>query len=242
MIIFPAIDLKDKQAVRLTKGDYAQVKVYGQDPAAVAADFIARGATHLHIVDLDGAKDGTLSNFEAVQSIVAAGDLFTEVGGGIRNEERIRKYLSLGVDRVILGTAALQNFPFLEEMVKKYGPQIAVGVDAKEGKVAVNGWLDTSEQDAVEFCRRLESIGVDTVIFTDISKDGMLSGTNLAVYEELSKFKTLKIVASGGISYYDEIEKLQAMGIHAAIVGKAIYEGKLQLEQVLSLAKGGADR
>ncbi len=242
MIIFPAIDLKDKKAVRLTKGDYAQVKVYGQDPAAVAADFIARGATHLHIVDLDGAKDGTLSNFEAVQSIVAAGDLFTEVGGGIRNEERIRKYLSLGVDRVILGTAALQNFPFLEQMVKKYGPQIAVGVDAKEGKVAVNGWLDTSEQDAVDFCRRLESIGVDTVIFTDISKDGMLSGTNLAVYQELSKFKTLKIVASGGISYYDEIEKLQAMGIHAAIVGKAIYEGKLQLEQVLSLAKGGEAR
>ncbi len=238
MIIFPAIDLKDKQAVRLTKGDYNQVKVYGQDPAAVAADFIARGATHLHIVDLDGAKDGTLSNFEAVQNIVAAGDLFTEVGGGIRNEERIRKYLSLGVDRVILGTAALQNFPFLEQMVQKYGPQIAVGVDAKDGKVAVNGWLDTSEQDAVEFCRKLESIGVDTVIFTDISKDGMLSGTNLEIYKELATFKSLKIVASGGISYYDEISKLQAMGIHAAIVGKAIYEGKLDLKEVLALAKG----
>lgn len=240
MIIFPAIDLKDKKAVRLTKGDYAQVKVYGEDPAAVAAQFKAQGATHLHIVDLDGAKDGTLSNFEAVQRIVATGDLFTEVGGGIRNEERIRKYLSMGVDRVILGTAALQNFPFLEEMVKKYGPQIAVGVDAKNGKVAVNGWLDTSEVDSVEFCRRLESIGVDTVIYTDISKDGMLSGTNLAVYEELSKFKTLKIVASGGISFYPEIEKLQAMGIHAAIVGKAIYEGKLELQQVLELAEGGA--
>jgi phosphoribosylformimino-5-aminoimidazole carboxamide ribotide isomerase len=233
VVIFPAVDLKDGKAVRLTQGDYNRIKVYSENPEEMAKEFLKKGASHIHIVDLGGAKDGTLENFEAVKKIAAVGGMFSEVGGGIRNEERIEKYLSLGVSRVILGTVAINNFPFVEEMVKKYGDKIAVGADAKNGKLAGGGWLDVSDIDSIEFCKKCAVAGVKTVIYTDISKDGMLAGTNLEVYEKLSEIKGLNIVASGGISYLHEIKKLREMGIYGAIVGKAIYEGSLKLEDVL---------
>ena len=223
MQIFPATDILGGKVVRLTKGDYANVKIYADSPAEMAKEFIKAGATNLHMVDLDGAKDGTPVNFEAIKEAAKIKDLFIEVGGGIRDMKRIEDYLSLGVKRVILGTAAVRNYPFVEEAVKEYGNAIAVGVDAKNGLVAVNGWLETTTVNSVEFCKKLRDSGVATVIYTDISKDGMLSGTNLEIYEELSGIKGLDIVASGGITFIDEIKTLSDMGIYGAIVGKAVY-------------------
>lgn len=237
MKIFPAIDLRFGNVVRLSKGDYNAMNTYSQDPREIVRLFKSKGAECLHIVDLDGAKDGKPTNFEAVKAIISEGGMFTEVGGGIRNEQRIYDYLSMGVSRVILGTAAVADFDFTCQMVKKYGEKIAIGVDARDGKVAVGGWLETSEQNSVDFCKNLCEVGVKTVIYTDISKDGMLSGTNLEVYKTLSRIKALNIVASGGISFEREICELKEMGIHGAIVGKAIYENKLQLDRVIELAK-----
>lgn len=238
MQIFPATDILGGKVVRLTKGDYANVKIYADSPAEMAKEFMKAGATNLHMVDLDGAKDGTPVNFDAIKEAAKIKDLFIEVGGGIRDMKRIEDYLSLGVKRVILGTAAIRNYPFVEEAVKEYGNAIAVGVDAKNGLVAVNGWLETTTVNSVEFCKKLRDSGVATVIYTDISKDGMLSGTNLEIYEELSKIKGLDIVASGGITFIDEIKTLSDMGIYGAIVGKAVYEGKLDLKEVLEAAGG----
>lgn len=238
MQIFPATDILGGKVVRLTKGDYANVKIYADSPAEMAKEFMKAGATNLHMVDLDGAKDGTPVNFEAIKEAAKIKDLFIEVGGGIRDMKRIEDYLSLGVKRVILGTAAVRNYPFVEEAVKKYGDAIAVGVDAKDGLVAVNGWLETTTVNSVEFCKKLRDSGVATVIYTDISKDGMLSGTNLEIYKELSEIKGLDIVASGGITFIDEIKTLADMGIYGAIVGKAVYEGKLDLKEVLEAAGG----
>lgn len=237
MKIFPAIDLRFGNVVRLSKGDYNAMNTYSEDPREIVRLFKSKGAQCLHIVDLDGAKDGKPTNFEAVKAIILEGGLFTEVGGGIRDEQRICDYLSMGVSRVILGTAAVADFDFTCRMVKKYGEKIAIGVDARDGKVAVGGWLETSEQNSVDFCKRLCEVGVKTVIYTDISKDGMLSGTNLEIYKTLSEIKGLDIVASGGISFESEITELKAMGIYGAIVGKAIYENKLQLDKVIELAK-----
>ncbi len=238
MQIFPATDILGGKVVRLTKGDYANVKIYADSPAEMAKEFMKAGATNLHMVDLDGAKDGTPVNFDAIKEAAKIKDLLIEVGGGIRDMKRIEDYLSLGVKRVILGTAAVRNYPFVEEAVKEYGNAIAVGVDAKNGLVAVNGWLETTTVNSVEFCKKLRDSGVATVIYTDISKDGMLSGTNLEIYEELSKIKGLDIVASGGITFIDEIKTLSDMGIYGAIVGKAVYEGKLDLKEVLEAAGG----
>lgn len=238
MQIYPATDILGGKVVRLTRGDYAQVKVYADSPAEMALEFMKDGATNLHMVDLDGAKDGAPVNFEAIREAAKIKDLFIEVGGGIRDMQRVEDYLSLGVKRVILGTAAIRNYPFVEEAVKKFGDAIAVGVDAKDGFVAVSGWQETTAVKSVEFCKKLRDSGVATVIYTDISKDGMLSGTNLEVYKELSEIKGLQIVASGGITYADEIRTLNEMGIYGAIVGKAVYEGKLSLKD--ALAAGGA--
>lgn len=238
MQIFPATDILGGKVVRLTKGDYANVKVYADSPAEMAKEFMKAGATNLHMVDLDGAKDGAPVNFEAIREAAKIKDLFIEVGGGIRDMKRIEDYISLGVKRVILGTAAVRNYPFVEEAVKEYGSAIAVGVDAKDGLVAVNGWLETTTVNSVEFCKKLRDTGVSTVIYTDISKDGMLSGTNLEIYKELSEIKGLDIVASGGITFIDEIRTLSDMGIYGAIVGKAVYEGKLDLAEVLKAAGG----
>ncbi len=238
MQIFPATDILGGKVVRLTKGDYNQVKIYADSPAEMAKQFMADGATNLHMVDLDGAKDGAPVNYEAIREAAKIDGLFIEVGGGIRNMQRIEDYLSLGVKRVILGTAAIRNYPFVEEAVKEFGNAVAVGVDAKDGFVAVSGWQETTTVNSVEFCKKLRDSGVATVIYTDISKDGMLSGTNLEIYKELSEIKGLDIVASGGITFADELRTLNEMGIYGAIVGKAVYEGKLSLKE--ALIAGGA--
>lgn len=233
MQIFPAIDLRGGQVVRLYQGDYDQETVYAADPCAVARDFLAAGARYLHVVDLDGARDGTLANFETIAALVRQGGLYIEVGGGIRTEERIRRYLDLGVGRCILGTIAVKDFAFTERMAKKYGDRIAVGVDARDGFVAVSGWKELSAERGVDFCRRLRDAGVMTVIYTDISRDGAEQGTNLDLYRELAEIEGLDITASGGVSSIEELRELQAIGTKAAILGKALYTGRLDLKTVM---------
>ena len=233
MQIFPAIDLSGGQVVRLYQGDYDRMTVYGQDPCATARDFLAAGARHLHVVDLDGAKDGTLANQESIAAIARQGGLFIEVGGGIRTEDRIRQYLDLGVSRCILGTVAVKDFAFTARMAEKYGSQIAVGVDARDGFVAVNGWKELSAERSVDFCRRLHEAGVQAVIYTDISRDGAEQGTNLALYRQLSQISGLEITASGGVSSLEELRELEAIGVRAAILGKALYTGRLDLKTVM---------
>ena len=238
MQIFPAIDLSGGQVVRLYQGDYDKMTVYGQDPCAVARDFIAAGAKYLHVVDLDGAKDGTLANFESIAAIAKQGGLYIEVGGGIRTEERIKQYLDLGVGRCILGTIAVKNFDFTARMAGVYGDRIAVGVDARDGYVAVNGWKELSDERGVDFCRRLYAAGVGTVIYTDISRDGAEQGTNLELYRELAKIEGLKVTASGGISFEEELVTLDKLGTWGAILGKALYTGRLDLARAIRLAQG----
>lgn len=233
MQIFPAIDLSEGHVVRLYQGDYGKKTVYGADPCAAARAFADQGAQYLHVVDLDGAKDGTLANFDSIAALAKQGGLYIEVGGGIRTEERIRRYLDLGVDRCILGTVAVKDFEFTARMAQKYGEQIAVGVDARDGYVAVSGWLETSREKGVDFCRRLRGAGVQTVIYTDISRDGAEQGTNLAVYCELAQIEGLRVTASGGVSSIAELRELRDMGIPAAILGKALYTGRLDLREVI---------
>ena len=239
MQIFPAIDLSGGQVVRLYQGDYDKMTVYGTDPCAVARDFIAAGAKFLHVVDLDGAKDGTLANFASIAAIAQQGGLYIEVGGGIRTEERIRQYLDLGVSRCILGTIAVKDFDFTARMAQTYGDAIAVGVDARDGYVAINGWKELSDETGIEFCRRLYDAGVKTVIYTDISRDGAEKGTNLELYRELAKIEGLQITASGGISSLEELKELQTIGTHAAILGKALYTGRLDLKTVVETVQTG---
>ena len=235
MQIFPAIDLSGGQVVRLYQGDYDRMTVYGQDPCATARDFLAAGARHLHVVDLDGARDGTLANQASIAAIARQGGLFIEVGGGIRPEDRIRQYLDLGVSRCVLGTVAVKDFAFTARMAEKYGERIAVGVDARDGFVAVNGWKELSRERGVDFCRRLHEAGVQTVIYTDISRDGAEQGTNLAVYRQLSQISGLDITASGGVSTLAELRELMTIGVRAAILGKALYTGRLDLKTVIEV-------
>ena len=239
MELFPAIDLIGGCAVRLVKGDYAQKTVYRDNPAEVAKSFAAAGAKYLHVVDLEGAKDGGTPNLETIKNIVENGGLLVEVGGGIRSEEVIKKYLDAGVFRVILGTAAVQNPAFLEEMVQKYGEKIAVGVDIKDGMVAIKGWTEVSAESCFDFCEKLQKIGVKTIICTDISKDGLLSGTNLELYKELSEKFSVDIVASGGVTTLDDVKKLADMGMYGAILGKALYTGNIDLKAAVELTKEG---
>lgn len=233
MQIFPAIDLRGGQVVRLYQGDYDQETVYGSDPCAYAREFIDAGAQYLHVVDLDGARDGTTANFDSIAAIAKQGGLYIEAGGGIRTEDRIRQYLDLGVGRCILGTIAVKDFAFTERMARTYSDQIAVGVDAKDGYVAVNGWKEISREKGVDFCRRLRDAGVKTVIYTDISRDGAGQGTNLELYRELSGIEGLEITASGGVSSIEELRELERMGVRAAILGKALYSGRLNLRTVI---------
>ena len=234
MQIFPAIDLRGGQVVRLYQGDYDKETVYAADPCAVARDFLAAGAKYLHVVDLDGARDGTLANFETIAAIARQGGLYIEVGGGIRTEDRIRQYLDLGVGRCILGTIAVKDFAFTARMARTYGDRIAVGVDARDGYVAVSGWKELSAERGVDFCRRLRDAGVKTVIYTDISRDGAEAGTNLDLYRELSEIQGLDITASGGVSSIEELKELQRIGTRAAILGKALYTGRLDLKTVIA--------
>lgn len=237
MKIFPAIDLKNGEAVRLTEGDYNNKKTYFTDPMEVLDLFIESKSENLHIVDLDGANEGNVFNFNIIEKIIKKCSLFTQVGGGIRNEETIKKYLNIGVNRIILGTIAFEDSDFLEKMIDKYKKNIAVSVDARDGYVAVRGWKEIKEEDSIDFCKKLDSMGIDTIIYTDISKDGKLSGTNLDIYKELKNKISCDIIASGGITYEEEIIKLKEMNIDGAIVGKAIYEKKIDLKKIINIAK-----
>ncbi|MFA6867470.1 MAG: 1-(5-phosphoribosyl)-5-[(5-phosphoribosylamino)methylideneamino]imidazole-4-carboxamide isomerase, partial [Clostridia bacterium] len=220
MRILPAIDIRDKKVVRLIQGDYDQMTIFADNPMDIAKKFALAGAKNMHIVDLDGALHGKLVNFDTIANIVKNSNMEVEVGGGIRDEERIIQYIQAGVARVILGTVAIDDFDFVVRMVAKYGDKIAVGVDSKKGKVATCGWKTISNVDSYEFCLKLANVGVKTVIFTDISKDGLLGGTNLEIYKKLSKIPNLQIIASGGITFIEEIEKLQELNIYGAILGK----------------------
>ena len=237
MLIYPAIDLYGGKAVRLYKGDYAQMTIYNDNPVAVARDFAAKGAKCIHLVDLEGAKSGTTPNFETVAAIKAETGLLCEIGGGIRSMETIEKYLCAGIDRVILGTAAVTEPGFVEEAVAKFGDKIAVGIDIKDGYVAIKGWTVKSEENAMEFTEKMEKIGVKTMICTDISKDGAMQGTNHELYRELSEKFSMNIIASGGVSSLADVERLTKLNIHGAIVGKAYYTGAIDLAQAIEVAK-----
>jgi len=237
MILYPAIDLYDGKAVRLFKGDYNQMTVYNDDPLAVARDFLRFGATHIHMVDLQGARDGTTPNLKTVQKIKEQTGLFCEVGGGIRTMQIVDRYLCAGIDRVILGTAAVTDPDFLAAALAKYGEKIAVGIDIKDGRVAIKGWTETSDKDALSFCEQMEAAGVTTIICTDISKDGAMQGTNHDLYKTLSEKFSLQIIASGGISSLEDVRHLAAQNLHGAIIGKAYYSGSLDLAQAIEVAK-----
>ena len=237
MKIFPAIDLKNGEAVRLTEGDYNNKKTYFANPMEALDFFIECGSENLHIVDLDGASEGNTFNFNTIEKIIKKCDLFAQVGGGIRNEETIKKYLGIGVKRIILGTIAFEDLNFLEKMINKYKKNIAVSVDAKNGMIAVKGWKEIKNEDSVDCCKKFDSMGIDTIIYTDISKDGKLSGTNLDIYKELKNKISCNIIASGGITDEEEIIKLKELNIEGAIVGKAIYEKKIDLKKIIKLAK-----
>ena len=237
MLIYPAIDLFGGKAVRLFKGDYAQMTVYNDNPVAVAEDFLRQGASCIHLVDLEGAKSGTTPNLETVCAIKKATGLFCEIGGGIRSMDVIEKYLSAGIDRVILGTAAVTDEIFLKEAVAAYGERIAVGIDIKDGYVAIKGWTEKSEEKAMDFCEKMRNLGVKTLICTDISKDGAMQGTNHGLYEELSRKLDLQIIASGGVSSLEDVKRLGKMDIHGAIIGKAYYTGAIDLKQAIEVAK-----
>ena len=237
MLIFPAIDLFEGKAVRLLQGEYDRMTVYNDDPLSVARDFAAQWATCLHLVDLEGAKSGTTPNIDTIRRLAAETELFTEVGGGIRSMDTVRTYLTAGVDRVILGTAAVKDESFLKEAVAAYGERIAVGVDIRDGKVAIHGWTETSGIDAMEFMARLEEIGVRTVICTDISRDGAMAGTNHDLYRQLSEQFSLQIIASGGVSSIEDVRELAARNLYGAIIGKAYYTGALSLREAIEVAK-----
>ncbi len=237
MLIFPAIDLYEGKAVRLFKGDYNQMTVYSTDPVSVARDFRAAGATHVHLVDLEGARDGNTPNIDTVCRIKAECGLFCEIGGGVRSMSVVDRYMAAGLDRVILGTAAVADPKFLQEAVAKYGDKIAVGVDIKDGFVAVKGWTEKSELNAFDFCEKLQEWGVKTLICTDISRDGAMKGANHALYRELSARLGMQIVASGGVSSIEDVTKLAAIDLYGAIVGKAYYTGAISLDQAIEVAK-----
>ena len=237
MILYPAIDLVGGKAVRLYKGDYAQMTVYSDDPLSVAKDFQNAGATRMHLVDLEAAKSGVPENAETIRAIAENTDLFLEVGGGIRTMQTLESYLSLGVDRAILGTAAVTDPDFLREAVEKYGERVAVGVDLKDGYVAIKGWTETSDLTAESFFAKMEALGVKTVICTDISRDGAMKGTNRALYRELSEKFSIDLIASGGVSSIGDVTALKEMGLHGAIIGKAYYTGAIDLKQALEAAR-----
>ena len=236
MYIYPAIDLYDGKAVRLYKGDYAQMTVYSENPAEVAKDFAAAGASHIHLVDLEGAKKGSPANLETISKIIEAANLFVEVGGGIRNLETVEQYLAIGVDRVILGTAAVTDPEFLEAALARYGEKIAVGVDLKDGYVAIKGWTETSGLTAEAFFAKMEALGVKTVICTDISRDGAMKGTNRELYRELSSKFAIDLIASGGVSTLEDVQALAEMNLHGAIIGKAYYIGAIDLKTAIEVA------
>lgn len=238
MKIFPAIDLYGGQAVRLYKGDYDQMTVYDPEPLNTVRKFEAAGARHLHLVDLEGAKTGQTTNLPTIEKLAASTGLFIEVGGGIRNIDTVRRYLEAGASRVILGTAAVTDPDFTARAVADYGEKIAVGADLKDGKVAIKGWLETSQDTWEVFFEKMQALGVRTIICTDISKDGAMQGTNRALYQQLTQRFAMDIIASGGVSSLEDIQALKAAGVHGAIIGKAYYTGAIDLAQAVRLGEG----
>jgi len=234
MIIFPAIDIRNEKCVRLTQGDYSKMTIYESDPLKVADEWQSKGAKFLHIVDLDGAKDGKRVNGAVVEKISKTAVIPIQVGGGIRDTKSVEELLSKGVSRVIIGTGAIKDMKWLSELVRIYGGKICVSIDAKNGFVATDGWEQISEIDAVDFAVNLENIGVETIVYTDIQKDGMLMGPNFKMYEQLMEKVNLDIIASGGVSTMEDIKILKSMGIYGAIIGKALYDEKIKLEEAIS--------
>ena len=237
MNIFPAIDLYEGAAVRLFKGDYDQMTIYDKNPLNIAKKFEECGAEYLHMVDLEGAKTGLTPNLETIENIVKNTSLFVELGGGIRSMETVDKYLSIGVSRVILGTAAITDEAFLDEALAKYGKKIAVGVDIKDGYVAIKGWTEKSQYTFEDFCKKMQDKGVKTIICTDISKDGAMKGTNRELYKQLNSVLSLDIIASGGVSSMDDIVALREMDLYGAIIGKAYYTNAIDLKEAIEVAK-----
>ncbi|MBR4335275.1 MAG: 1-(5-phosphoribosyl)-5-[Clostridia bacterium] len=237
MILFPAIDLSGGKAVRLLRGDYRQMTVFSDDPLAVARDFVACGATHVHLVDLDGAKDGNTPNADVVKDIATKTPLFCEIGGGVRSLDVAERYFSCGVDRVILGTAAVTDPDFLDAAVREYGRRIAVGADVKDGEIAIRGWLEKSGVKLDDFMKRMVGLGVGCVIVTDVSRDGAMKGTNRALYRELSARYDVPITASGGVSDLSDVLALRELNLYGAIVGRAYYNGAIDLRQAIKVAK-----
>ena len=237
MLIFPAIDLYEGKAVRLYKGDYEQMTVYSDSPIELVEDFVEQGAKHLHLIDLEGAKTGKTPNLELIRDIRALSPLFTQVGGGIRSMDVVDAYLGAGVDRVILGTAAVTDPVFLEEAIKEFGDKIAVGADIKNGYIAISGWTESSGIDAFSFCRRMQDLGVKTLICTDISRDGAMQGTNRNLYRTLSKRHDMNIIASGGVSSIEDIRALRDMELYGAVIDRAYYTGAIKISEALEVAK-----
>lgn len=233
MILFPAIDIRGGKCVRLIQGDYDQEVIYNDSPTEMAKEWERQGADYIHVVDLDGAKTGNSLNKDAIRALVQAVSIPVQVGGGIRNMEIVDQHIEAGVRRVIIGTAAIQNKQFLQEAVNKYGDQIAVSIDARGGLVATDGWTETSDVNAVDLIRELAELGVQTVIYTDILKDGMLQGPNFHELQVMNEATPIDIVASGGVTTEEDIMKLQNLDMYGAIIGKALYEGKLSLEKLL---------
>lgn len=238
MILFPAIDIRDGKCVRLIQGDYDQEIIYNDSPTAMALEWEKQGADYIHVVDLDGAKTGNSLNREAIQAIAKSVSIPVQVGGGIRTMEIIEAHIASGVSRVIIGTAAIQDKPFLKQAVEKYGDKIAVSIDARKGFVATDGWTETSDVLAVDLLHELEEIGVKTVIYTDILKDGMMQGPNFHELEMMDKASSIDIVASGGVSTEEDIVQLRELDLYGAIIGKALYEGKISLEKILGGQRG----
>ena len=237
MIIFPAIELYEGKAVRLLRGDYARMTVYSEHPEEIGRQFASEGASHVHLVDLEGARDGTTPNLKTVLRLKEETGLFCEIGGGIRSMETVRTYLDSGLDRVILGTAAVRDPDFLGEALAAYGEKIAVGVEIRDGKVSVQGWTEDSGLSFLEFCRQMAEKGVKTLICTDISRDGAMRGTNLELYSRLSREVGVRITASGGVSSLEDIRALRKMDLYGAIIGKAWYTGAISLREAIREAE-----
>ena len=236
MIIFPAIDIKDKKCVRLTQGDFDKVNVYGEDPSLMAKKWAGYGAEFIHVVNLNGSRDEIGINDETLAKVAKSVDVPIQVGGGIRDEKRVKELLDLGINRVIVGTMAIENKELLKELIEKYkAEKIVVSIDAKNGKVATHGWEKVSDIDSVDLCKELEQIGVKTIVYTDISKDGMLEGPNFDIYKELSQKTSLDIIASGGVTSIDDVKRLLDMNMYGAIIGKALYDNRIDLKEVLDL-------
>ena len=236
MIIFPAIDIKDKKCVRLTQGDFDKVNVYGEDPSLMAKKWADYGAEFIHVVNLNGSRDEIGINDETLAKVAKSVDVPIQVGGGIRDEKRVKELLDLGINRVIVGTMAIENKELLKELIEKYkAEKIVVSIDAKNGKVATHGWEKVSDIDSVDLCKELEQIGVKTIVYTDISKDGMLEGPNFDIYKELSQKTSLDLIASGGVTSIDDVKRLLDMNMYGAIIGKALYDNRIDLKEVLDL-------